>query len=79
MSAQYRDNVKFYADCPDQTKNKLFCYRVKDIGHSLDLLLRFQEKGFSIRRAYHHYEDGKQISISKEILTRNYSNIELGT
>ena len=65
--------LKFYADCPDGTKNKLFCYKVKDVSHTLDLLRRFQEKGFSIRTAYHHHKNGKETRIKKEILTMNFN------
>jgi hypothetical protein len=44
--------VKFYADCPDGQRNKLFSYPVHDIVHALNLLDRFKEKGFTIRSAY---------------------------
>lgn len=70
--------IKFYADAPDGTKNKLLSYKVKDISHSLDLLRRFIQQGWRIRRAYHHLENGNQIRITKELINNEpFFNNEL--
>ena len=71
------ETVKFYADAPDGTKNKLLCYKVKDISHSLDLLKRFKEKGWSIKRAYHHLESGKEIRITQAVINNEPFNNDL--
>lgn len=62
--------IKFYADAPDGTKNKFLCYKVKDFDNSLDLLSRFLTKGWIIRTAYHHFENGKQVQIKKVLIDR---------
>lgn len=68
--------IKFYADAPDGSKNKFLSYKVKDISNSLDLLLRFKAKGWKIRRAYHHFENGKQISIHTRVINNELFNNE---
>lgn len=45
-------HLKFYADCPDGTANKLFCYPVHDGKHACDLLARFLSKSFRLRAAF---------------------------
>jgi hypothetical protein len=45
-------HLKFYADCPDNQKNKLFCYPVHDGKHAADLLARFAAKSFRLRAAF---------------------------
>lgn len=45
-------HLKFYADCPDGLKNKLFCYSVHDGKHAADLLSRFKANGFAPRAAF---------------------------
>lgn len=45
-------HLKFYADCPDNQKNKLFCYPVHDGKHAADLLARFAAKNFRLRAAF---------------------------
>lgn len=50
MPAMY--HLKFYADCPDNQKNKLFCYPVHDGKHAADLLARFTAKSFRLRAAF---------------------------
>lgn len=64
------EKVKFYADAPDEIKNKFLCYDVKDLSHSVDLLNRFVEKGWIIRTAYHHFANGKQVKLNKDLLDR---------
>ncbi len=63
MQKQPKDQVRFYADDPDNTKNKLCCYPVYDLNHSLDLLNRFVNKGWKIRAAFHQFENGKNINL----------------
>lgn len=74
MSNQFKcfemEQIKFYADAPDGLKNKFLCYDVKDISHSIDLLNRFSSKGWKIRTAYHHYQNGRQVLIKKDLLDR---------
>lgn len=50
MSQMY--HLKFYADCPDGQKNKLFCYPVHDGKHAADLLARFASKDFRLRASF---------------------------
>jgi hypothetical protein len=50
MSQMY--HLKFYADCPDGQKNKLFCYPVHDGKHAADLLARFASKEFRLRASF---------------------------
>jgi hypothetical protein len=45
-------HLKFYADCPDGQKNKLFCYPVHDGKHAADLLARFAAKQFRLRASF---------------------------
>jgi hypothetical protein len=45
-------HLKFYADCPQGEKNKLFCYGVHDGKHAADLLARFIAKDFRIKAAF---------------------------
>lgn len=47
-----RYHLKFYADCPDGQRNKLFCYPVHDGKHAADLLARFVAKSFRLRAAF---------------------------
>lgn len=47
-----RYHLKFYADCLDGQKNKLFCYPVHDGKHAADLLARFAAKGCRLRAAF---------------------------
>lgn len=77
------EKVKFYADCPDGTKNKQFNYKTHDISHSHDLLNKFVANGFKIRMAWHHYpETGKQINLKAMLpkldgdITGSYSNLK---
>lgn len=75
--------VKFYADCKElNISNKQHNYRTHDVNHSTDILNRFVAKGFTIRMAWHHFADGKQIKL-KAILPRidgdtsgSYSNLK---
>ena len=55
--------VKFYADCPDGQRNKLFSYQVHDLNHAIDLMDRFKNKGFTIRSAYFTKHSGSNIKI----------------
>lgn len=64
------DLIKFYADAPDGTLNKYLCYKVKDIENSIDLLVRFKNNGWNVRRAYHHFENGGEVSIKKELFNQ---------
>lgn len=44
--------LRFYADCPDGQRDKLFTYPVHHGGHAFDLLRRFFAKGFDVRAAF---------------------------
>ncbi|MPR32387.1 hypothetical protein [Salmonirosea aquatica] len=57
------ERVKFYADAPDGTKNKLLVYKVHDLGHSIDLLNRFDSKGWNIRAAWHLFDNGNNVRL----------------
>lgn len=55
--------IKYYGDCPDGTKNKLFTFGVYDLQNSIDVLNKFVNKGGKIRKAWHHYPNGRQIDL----------------
>lgn len=71
-----KETIKFYADAPDGTKNKLLIYKVKDIENSIELLERFIGSGWQIRRAYHHFENGIEIPINKNLINKEHFNKE---
>jgi hypothetical protein len=54
-SLDRRNKVKFYADTPNNEKNKLFTFIVKDYKTALKLIFDFQKKGFNIRSAYYDF------------------------
>jgi hypothetical protein len=62
-----QEYLKFYADTPaidgrKGDKNKLFTFKVHDLGHACDLLVKFvRDKGFVIRAAY--YVNQKKLSV----------------
>lgn len=58
------ERVKFYADAPDGTLNKLMVYKVHDLGHSIDLLNRFHKNGWKIRAAWHLFDNGKNMRLT---------------
>ena len=45
-------SLRFYADCPEGESNKLFCYRVHQGGHAVDLITRFMGAGYKVRAAF---------------------------
>jgi hypothetical protein len=51
--------VKFYANAPDGTKNKYLVYKVYDLSHALDLLMKFQKNEWYIKSAFFEDETGK--------------------
>lgn len=57
-------HLKFYADCPEGERNKLFCYSVHDGKHAADLLAKFIAKSFRLKAAFIGLpgERGQQIS-----------------
>lgn len=59
-----KERVKFYADAPDGTQNKLMVYKVHDLGHSVDLLNRFDAKGWKIRAAWHLFDNGNSVRLT---------------
>lgn len=63
MKAEPKEKIGFYANCPDGTTNKLFTYKVYDLNHSIDMLNKFKSKGFEIKKAYHTFENGKNIKL----------------
>lgn len=71
--------VKFYADAPDGTKNKILNYCVHDLSHATDLLNRFVADGWKLRMAYFEFENGRNISLKTMLpsfdgnLTTTYS------
>lgn len=58
-----KERVKFYADAPDGTLNKLMVYKVHDLGHSIDLLNRFHKNGWKVRAAWHLFDNGKNMRL----------------
>jgi hypothetical protein len=51
-----RNKVKFYADCPDGTINKLFVYKnIKSLRHAKDILIKYIRKGYNIRSSYYEF------------------------
>jgi hypothetical protein len=63
MKASPSEKLGFYANCPDGTRNKLFTYSVYDLSHSIDLLNKFTAKGFEIKKAYHTFDNGKNMQL----------------
>lgn len=63
MNTEPKEKLAFYADCPDGQKNKLFTYRVHDLSHSNDMLNKFRAKGCHIRKAYHTFDNGRNIAL----------------
>jgi hypothetical protein len=55
-----QEKIKYYGDCPDGTKNKLFSFSVYNLQNSIDMLNKFVNKGGKIRKAWHHYPNGQQ-------------------
>jgi hypothetical protein len=68
MIKQKTEKVKFYVDLPNIFSNKYLVYKVYDLDHSLDLLGRFANKNYLIRKAYHQFENGKSIIILPEAI-----------
>ncbi|MDO1450724.1 hypothetical protein Q0590_30910 [Rhodocytophaga aerolata] len=68
MKHQKAEKVKFYVDLPNTFNNKYLVYKVYDLDHSLDLLGRFANKNYQIRKAYHQFENGKSITILPEAI-----------
>jgi transcriptional accessory protein Tex/SPT6 len=51
-----KNKVKFYADCPDGTNNKLFVYKnIKSLKHAKDILIKYIRKGYNIRSSYYEF------------------------
>ena len=69
MEKQTNDQVRFYADAPNGAKNKLCCYQVYDLNHSLDLLNRFVNKGWKFRAAFHQFGNGKNVNLKTILQT----------
>lgn len=63
MNTEPLEKLAFYADCPDGQKNKRFTYSVHDLSHSVDLLNKFKAKGCHIRKAYHTFDNGKNMAL----------------
>lgn len=63
MKTEPTEKLAFYADCPDGTRNKLFTYRVHNLSHSTDLLNKFRAEGFTFRKAYHTFANGRNIPL----------------
>jgi hypothetical protein len=63
MKTEAKEKLAFYADCPDRQKNKLFTYKVHDLNNSIDLLNKFKARGFEIKKAYHTFDNGKNIAL----------------
>lgn len=80
MKTEPKDKLSFYADCPDGQQNKRFNYGVHDLSHSVDLLNKFKAKGCRIRKAYHTFDNGRNIAIPLASidgdLTGIYANVK---
>lgn len=63
MKAEAKEKLAFYANCPDGQRNKLFTYKVHNLGQSYDMLNKFKAKGFEIKKAYHTFDNGKNIAL----------------
>lgn len=63
MKAEAKEKLAFYANCPDGQRNKLFTYKVHNLGNSMDLLNKFQARDFHIKKAYHTFDNGKNIAL----------------
>jgi hypothetical protein len=52
------NKIRFYADCPDGTKNKLFNFKdIKDLKHGQDILVKYLRKGYIIRASFYEFLD----------------------
>jgi hypothetical protein len=63
MKAKAKEKLAFYANCPDGQQNKLFTYKVHDLNNSIDLLNKFIARGFELKKAYHTFDNGKNIAL----------------
>jgi len=82
MKAEAKEKLAFYANCPDGQRNKLFTYKVYDLGNSIDLLNKFKAKGFEIKKAYHTFDNGKNMALDPVVksldgdLSGIYANVK---
>ena len=68
---QTENKVKFYADCPDGTMNKLFVFKdIKTLDHAQDIVVKYIRKGYIIRAAFYQFK-----TIFNEIQNVKISNI----
>lgn len=59
--------IAFYADCPDGTKNKRFTFRLRTPGEAQTALKRFQNKGLVIRAAWYRVFNNGAITTNRRI------------
>jgi hypothetical protein len=83
MKTEAKEKLAFYANCPDGQRNKLFTYKVHDLGNSIDLLNKFTARGFGIRKAYHTFANGKNMTLDPILksvdgdLSGIYANVKI--
>jgi hypothetical protein len=65
QKTQPLERFKGYADAPDGEKNKYLCFKTHDIDHSINLMIRFVEKGWKFRAAFHEFPDKRTVRIEK--------------
>ena len=54
---QTENKVKFYADCPDGTTNKLFVFKdIKTLDHAKDVAIKYIRKGYIVRAAFYEFK-----------------------
>jgi hypothetical protein len=54
---QTDNKVKFYADCPDGTINKLFVFKdIKTLDHAKDIVIKYVRKGYIVRAAFYEFK-----------------------
>jgi hypothetical protein len=65
------NKVKFYADCPDGTTNKLFVFKdIKTVSHAVDILVKFLRQGYIIRASFYEF-----LSVNGEIKNSKISHL----
>lgn len=75
MNTEPKEKIAFYANCPDGQRNKLFTYKVHDLGNSVDLLNKFKARGFEIKKAYHTFDHGRNVAIPLATIDGDLSGI----
>lgn len=54
---QTENKVKFYADCPDGTVNKMFVFKdIKTLDHARDIVIKYVRKGYVVRAAFYEFK-----------------------